>query len=208
MRTSVLISLLSAAVVIAEPTYTPRDVAYTLCAASNATTACSALTTVWTDTVCASVATRLVSAPTSVAYSTNQCLPRVALVANTTIGNYTLAITSLATAGTAGTYTTCTSETGCDANSCCVEAQHSVNGTSVVTSKWCGARTSFLDMGLNTTVTASTSTVTPANTLALKWLCTKDLNPIAYAAKWEADNATLFKFSMAVIFGLLALFAY
>jgi len=121
MRTSVLISLLSAAVVIAEPTYTQRDVAYTVCAANNATAACTALTTVWTDTVCATVATRLTTTPSVVAYTANQCLPRVALVSNTTIGNYTLAITSLATAGTAANYTTCTSETDCTAeNTCCI----------------------------------------------------------------------------------------
>lgn len=121
MRTSVLISLLSAAVVIAEPTYTQRDVSYTVCTAANATSACSALTAVWTDTVCATVATRLVATPTTVAYTANQCLPRVALVSNTTIGNYTIAITSLATAGTAGTYTNCTSETDCTAaNTCCI----------------------------------------------------------------------------------------
>jgi hypothetical protein len=57
-------------------------------------------------------------------------------------------------------------------------------------------------------ITANTNTSAPANMIALEWLCTKALNPVAYAARWESDNASFFKFSMAVIFGLLALFAY
>ena len=166
------------------------------------------MTTVWTDTVCATLTTRLVTGATSNAYSTLLCLPRVAVTANQTAGSYTVSAAIIGAAGGATTaYTACTGET-CSADKCCVETLYTVNGTAATAgvSSFCGDTIYFLDMGLKSTV-AATGTAGDQNNISIRWLCTKTLNPVAYAAKWESD-ATFFKFSMAVIFGLLALFAY
>lgn len=208
MRTALLISLLSAVVVTAsEPSTNQMNLASVACTAANVGTTCNAWVSAWTEVSCATVSTRLVSTPGTVAYSATQCIPKQALTGNVTVGSYTLTITSLASTGSLN-LTTCTSESSCDANSCCVQIAHSVNGTAANTGMVCGARTAFLDEVRASNVgIASTATAAPANTIAVAWACTKTLNPVAYEAKWESD-ATFFKFSMAVIFGLLALFAY
>jgi len=167
MRTSVLLSLLSAAVVIAsDPAYVDRNIAYAVCTSTNAATACTTVNTAWGDAQCATVTTRLTAAGTP-AYTALQCLPRAALFSGqVTIGGHFVTITN-ASALTGTAPTACTSQSSCDASSCCVQTSHTVNGTSVGTSMFCGARTSFLDAGLQSTVGASSTPATASNTISI-----------------------------------------
>jgi len=209
MRTLSLISLLSAAVVVtAAPNITDISVPLTVCTASNAGTNCATIANTWGDSVCASIIVRnnTLAATSTALYNTTQCIPRVVFqyFGPNPIGQYNFTVTSQGNvAGTAQNRTNCNTETDCGVDACCVRTITTFNGASSNnTLGFCGVLNDFILGGDNAVIGTSGT----GNSFSATMHCYREINPLRYAAAW--DNANFFAFSMAVIFGLLALFAY
>lgn len=99
--------------------------------------------------------------------------------------------------------TSCVNEDTCGELECCVRVITSFNGgESNSNGGFCGNIAEYLAFGRKAIIGTSGTN----NTFTATMHCFRDLNEDKYAALW--DNANFFAFSMAVIFGLLALFAY
>lgn len=211
MRTLALISLLSAAVVItaAEPANVTMPVAYTACTAANAATVCASMHASSGDAVCGSITGKNTTTGALLGTASTQCLPRHAVtqLGNATFGTANLTMAVVASASTTPvTRTSCVNEDTCNitGGQCCVYSAYTFNGvTQRSNNGYCANATTYLTTIHNHTIT----TVNSAWPLRLDLHCFREFNQDLYAALYDS-SANFFAFSMAVIFGLLALFAY
>ena len=214
MRNFVLISLLSAAVVIAsDPAINYTNATFAPCTNANITTACASVISAYGEACCATITPRNETSRTNlISQAVTMCYPRrlaqLVPVSQADENNITHSISCSNTVTV--TYTQCTNETSCDNSSCCVETEVE-RGTkdTYATINFCGARSTFLDQWIGVNITSAQPLANHVASMG----CERDLNPTAYTAKWgeegaDEDSARLFNFSMAVIMALLALFAY
>jgi hypothetical protein len=132
------------------------------------------------------------------------------MTTTTTFNGTTVGISSLAAASTTVvSRTSCTTEAGCNSTNseCCVYSAYTFNGATVrSTGGFCASEATFLEKIQNHTVN-TISTTSTAWPLKDDQHCFREANPLVYAEMFDS-SANFFAFSMAVIFGLLALFAY